>query len=1335
MNRIFVTFMRKLLLFLPIFAGTALPARNYYFQHYDKSDGLAHQTVYCAAQDANGFLWFGTKSGLSRFDGRAFKNYINDTGRPYTLPSNTVNALEVSRDGLLWVGTSEGLCLYDPVKDIFSPFQCAEFTITQSIDGLARDKLGNIWAFSWKGVYLFDRDTGINKFFPTEGSYAPTGIKITQSGRVWILGSDGNIHLFDSTKGEIHSYPVLTEKERIQRVMIFRIMECSGGDLLITTNSMGARRFSPDTGEISTLFTKDASDQPIYIHCVMQNGDDEFWFGTETGVHVYKLGTGFTDHLTKSYENAYSLSDNAIHMLMKDREGGIWVGSFFGGLNYLSNDNTLFEKYLPVDGNGHTKANVIREIIPGPDGMLYVGTEDGGLCRFNPVTKEFRTIDLLQRKEDPLSTNIQSLMLEQNRYLWIGTFDRGIYIMDTLTGKIIRHYEIGDPASGLRSGIVCIRQTSREDILVGTTGGVFLFDRGKDCFLPMKGTNGLIHSIFESHDHRIWIGSLGGGVSCINPDSGSLEATDVPFEERLITAIFEDSEDRMWIGTEGRGLYRFDSVQEKAIQVLPADEFPGIIVYQIVEDAMGSLWVTTSDGLLQYDPQQGITHHFTTANGLPIDQFNYNSSYQTRTGTIYLGTLKGMISFSPENIQVENIFPRVFFTGFWLFDKEIEAYQPHSILQQSILYTDAITLKHDQNTLSLSFAAPSFSISQNTWYRYRLEGIENGWNTTYSPRRVYYTKLPPGKYTFRVQASNNSRSWDTEMSSLEITIRHPFWKTPFAYVLYSLVALTLLLYTLIRSRNALRRKETLQLEKMKDEKQKEILQAKISFFTNITHEIRTPLTLIMGSLNRIRKNGRNDLVNDDNVQVMTKNTQRLLDLVNQLLDFRKIESSSFLLNLVLLNLSRLVEDCHTRFTPLAQVKGVDFSLSVPKDNYEITADKEALIKILSNMLSNALKFCEKTVRMTLSDAEVNGESHVRIRVENDGERIPPQEAEEIFKPFYQYHYEGDLNVSKGSGLGLPLARSLAEMMGGHFYLDETVSDYNSFVLDLPLEPVENHETETETVLPVKEEDTGIPVDFPHQEKHAATLLVVEDDLDIRKFIAEELADRYSILQAGDGREALDLLENHVVSLIISDLMMPVMDGVSFCKSVKSNIKFCHIPIIVLTAKVSLQAHLDVLDAKADAYIEKPFSTEHLVAQVSNLLANRELMRSTFIRSPYAHLSSVASNATDERFLEKMNKYVMTNLSDPSLSVESLAEYMNMSLSTLYRKVKSTTSLSPSDFIRLCRLKKAAELLSEGDMRINEVAEYLSFTSPSYFTTCFTKQFGITPSDFVKRNQP
>ena len=1322
-----------LLIFLFLVVANA-SAENYYFKRYDKENGLSQQTVFCAVQDSRGFLWFGTKVGLNRFDGTKFKNYVSDPEQPNSLPNNTVLALAEAPDGSLWLGTSDGLCTYNPEKDTFAPFTSLDLTIEGSIDNLVFDKQGNLWVINSKGIYCLDIKTGNHRFFSAADFFIPTGITVTQSGSVWILGLDGNIYLFNPQRMDFSSYPILTKEEKTKHILLYKILECSNGDLVVTTDRIGIRRFSPNNGQVEVLFRNDAQNNPIYIHTAIQRNKDEFWLGTESGIHIYQLGVGFIAHLQKSYNDAYSLSDNAIHMLLKDREEGIWVGTFFGGVNYLSNNNTLFDKYLPKDERGNIRANVIREIHPDEDGNLWVGTEDGGLCYFDTQTKTFRALTHLKWEGRSISRNIQCLLVDKNK-IWIGTFDSGIYLLDLASQKIISHFNSENIASGLQvNGIVCFKKTSFNEILVGTMGGLYRYVESENKFEVVPDLNwGLVHSVYEDLEHTLWVVTMGRGLFTFkyNGMHEKMEVKTIPFISNYITTIFEDSRKRLWIGTEGNGIFLYDRTDGTFAQTLSKLDYSGQIIYQIIEDATGILWITTSNGLLHYDPDQKTLSRFTTLNGLPIDQFNYNSGYQDRIGNIYFGSLKGIISFSPENFVKSSEPLKVFFTGFQVFNKEIETYQPDSPLKRSIIFTDKIILRYDQSTFSIDFAIPTYSVAQNVWYRYKLEGVDREWIVSQGPKKLYYTKLPPGKYILHVQASRESGTWAGESSLLTIIVTPPFWNMPLAYFLYGFVTLTVLALLFIRYRKKTKEKERRQIEQLQNEKYKEILQAKISFFTNITHEIRTPLTLIMGSLNRIIKSGEKGLAENENIAVMSKNTQRLLDLVNQLLDFRKIESSTFLMSFVKLDIKHLLEETYSRFTPIAQTRCIDFQLSMPDDDCEIIADKEALIKILSNMLNNAIKFCDHVVEVSLVQMQREDNSIVRIRVNNDGERIPKDVALDIFKPFFQYFGE-DAKVSvKGSGLGLPLAKSLAEMHNGTFYLDESITEINSFVLDLPLE---QHDIAEPEHSPFYKESRSVEGSKDYVHKNMYNILVVDDEIELRQFVCEELAPQYNVLVADNGKQALEILENHVVSLIISDLMMPVMDGIELCKSVKTNIKYCHIPIVVLTAKVSLQAHIDVLESKADAYIEKPFSTEHLLAQVSNLLANRELIRSTFVRSPHAHIISVASNSIDEKFMEKMSDYVMSNLSDSCLSVEGLAEYMNMSMSTLYRKVKAITSLPPNDFIRLCRLKKAAEILAKGDLRINEVAESLGFSTTSYFTSCFMKQFGITPSEFIKLNR-
>lgn len=1318
-------FIKIIFIAILILLSGNITADNYYFKHFGIKEGLSQQTILCAIQDKKGFIWFGTKIGLNRFDGIRFKQYLSNKNNKYSLIDNQIFCMTESTNGVIWIGTANGLCKYDPVKDMFEAFNNEDISINGSIYNLTFDKQENLWVTNSDGIYCLNFRTDKYLFFSSKDYFIPSSITVTKSGSIWFSSLDGNIYLYNQQRQDFYKMSILTEQEKKQHVLIHKMLECPNGDLIIATDRVGVKLFSPNNSDVTTLFKNDSYDNPIYIHTIAQVNEDDFWIGTENGIYIYSLKNGFIKHIQKSYNNEYSLSDNAVHVLLKDREDGIWVGTFFGGVNYLSNDQTFFSRYLPKNNKGEIVANVIREIHSDDNGNLWIGTEDGGLCNFNIKNGMF---DSVKWNNYNINRNIQCLMIDKNN-IWIGTFDNGIYLYDLYNKKIVKHYCTENNSGLLVNSIVSIKKISNNDILIGTMGGLYLYNPFNDNFEQFNDLNwGLVHSIYEDLNKTIWIGTMGRGLFKIKNDSNPKYVEHVPFVSDYITTINEDSRKRLWIGTEGNGFFLYDRQKENAISTLSSNEYnSGNIVYQIIEDASGILWITTSKGLLYYDVERNIINNFTTINGLHLEQFNYNSSYLDLVGNIYLGTVNGMISFSPEKlINSVNKPLEVLYTGFYLYDKEVDTKQFNLLSNKSVIFTKEIVLPYDQSTFSIDYSALNYSTSQDIWYRYKLHGVDFEWNINKGPRRLYYTKLPPGKYLLQVQASMNNQKWENKITDLTIIVTPPFWQTPFFYSMYFVLITLTLIAIYVKYKKKIKIREIYQIEKIQNEKYKESLLSKINFFTNIAHEIRTPLTLIMGSLNRIVKYEKGN-VEDDNIIVMKKSTQRLLDLVNQLLDFRKVESSVFLMSFVTLNLNHLLKETYTRFTPIIKNKNINFNIEYPNEDLEVVADKEAILKILSNLFNNAIKFCDNTINVYLKKVSKNNELVARIRIDNDGNKIPSNKIEEIFKPFYQCIE--NINVpSNGSGLGLPLARSLVKMHNGELYLDPLITDMNSFVVDLPLE---QHNYESIETSPYYVEN--IKHDNAKSDNKKYTLLIVEDEPEVRRFICEELISEYNILVAENGKVALELLEEHVVSLIISDLMMPVMDGISLCKSVKSNVKYCHIPIVILTAKVSLQAHIEVLESKADAYIEKPFSTEHLLVQIENLLSNRELMKTTFVNSPHAHIIGVASNSIDKKFIERMNNYVINNLSTNNLSVETLAEYMNMSVSTLYRKVKAITSLAPNDYIRLCRLKKAAELLAKGDLRINEVASKLGFSTTSYFTSCFLKQFGLTPSEFVKLN--
>jgi len=743
----------------------------------------------------------------------------------------------------------------------------------------------------------------------------------------------------------------------------------------------------------------------------------------------------------------------------------------------------------------------------------------------------------------------------------------------------------------------------------------------------------------------------------------------------------------------------------------------------MIEDKQGNLWITTNYGLICFNPDTDSKHVYTTANGLLSNQFNFQSGYRDKKGRIYLGSINGFIVFDPETFVENTFLPPVVITDFYLFNKRLSVGSPASPLEKSITYSNQIELDANQNSFSLQVAALSYQAPEMNRLEYKLEGYDREWYAVGRNSMINYSNLPYGSYTLRIKGSNSDGKWNEVERVLDIRIRPPFYLSTWAYVIYVVLALCSLaaIIHFFRRRTQMKHQQT--MEKFEREKERELYTAKIDFFTNVAHEIRTPLTLIKSPLeNVLTSKSVSDDIRDD-LEIMDMNTNRLLDLVNQLLDFRKTETQGFKLDFVEYNVSDILQNTYKRFKPLARQKGLELTIDYPENLYALV-DKEGLTKIFSNMLTNAIKYSETYIhtRLYVKDEKI------MFSVCNDGHVVPAEMREEIFKPFIQYK-GGVLSAVSGTGIGLALARSLAELHEGTLRMDDSMEN-NCFLLSLPLKYAQAAKIEQQEQV-INEESSEKRIAETVSKQFRYTLLVVEDSLEMQSFVVKQLSSEYQVLTAMNGVEALRILEEQTVHLIISDIMMPEMDGLELCERLRSELDYSHIPIILLTAKTTLQAKIEGMKLGADVYIEKPFSVEYLRVCVSNLLSNREKLRVSFVHSPFVQTNTMAMTKADEAFLKTLKEIVVENMQNPDFCLDDMANLLNMSRSSLNRKIKGILDMTPNDYIRLERLKKAAELLNEGECKINEVCYMTGFNTPSYFTKCFQKQFGILPKDFVK----
>lgn len=1302
--------------FLFLLAAPAA-AQDYYFKNYQVYDGLSSNTITSILQDSKGFMWFGTRNGLNRFDGTAFKIYRNNPQDSLTLGSNSILSLAEDENGVLWIGTYKGIYLYDPVKEIFTAFNRLPAGETRYIN---TDHAGNIWIVNDFTLSRYNcRDQRIENY--TTDSNRVIALSVTATGVVWIATNYGSLKKHIPATNTFQSFDISSIQQK-QLTFIQDVYPVTDSTLLVGTMNQ-LLLYNLRSNRLQDILPKAGS---VQTHKIIRQQGDEFWIGTETGIYIVNLQTGSSQLLQKENSDPYSITDNVIYSFYKDAEGGTWIGSFFGGINYYSSHLNRFKKYFPYKGQNNISGNLVHEISEDSLGNLWIGTEDAGLNKLELATGRISSFRPDGRPGSIAYQNLHGLVADGN-YLWIGTYEHGLDKMDIRTGKVVRHYTSQN--SSLQGNfIVSLYKTAGGEILVGTWNGLFRYNRQKDHFIRDSFFTSQIQSIHEDKDGTIWIGSYGNGVFFHNAGTGKQgnlrhdASNDNSLPNNYVNNVYQDRHQNLWISTEA-GLCKYDRKSNQIVRFMKnglADKQ----VFRVLEDNSGILWVSTSKGLLSLDPVSGNNKTYTTVNGLLSEQFNYNSSHKSKNGNLYFGTVKGMISFNPSLFPKEDYVPPVFITGLQVNNKDVEPGKEGSPLKASILYTKSIELPHDRSSLSFEIAALSYVTPEANEYAYMMEGLDKEWTFLKSNRRIFYTKLPPGLYTLRVKGSGNGEVWNQEETILRIRVLPPWWTSPWAYTLYAFVLLSVLSVILRYYHMAMKEKNQRKIETLEIEKEREIYNAKIEFFTNVAHEIRTPLTLIKLPLDKLLHSEKDNLSLSESLTMMKKNTNRLIELTDQLLDFRKAEANNFSLSFVRTDISELLKDLFNAFKPAAEQKKLSLRLELPRMPLYASVDPEAFRKIVSNLFNNAIKYADSLVIVRL--LAFNSEDKVfHIEFRNDGNIIPPELNEKIFEPFYRIK---ETSRQAGTGIGLPLARSLAELHKGILELKDSRENMNVFQLSIPIHQeneinLQEYEAfETDSYEEVKSAELEDP--------EKMSLLLVEDNKEILQFIQRELSGQYNIHRTHNGEEALEILANENIELVISDIMMPVMDGIELCRRMKTDIQYSHIPIILLTARNTLNSKIEGLEVGADAYIEKPFSFEHLQAQINNLAANRRIIREYFAKSPLAHIKGMASSKADKGFLEELDRIIQTHITDMELDVDKLSRLMNMSRTSFYRKIKGLSDLTPNELINISRLKKAAELLASGEHKINEVAGMVGYTINSNFSRDFHKQFGESPSSYL-----
>lgn len=1300
-------------------------AESYYFSRLDVNDGLSQNCVNAIIQDRTGFMWFGTRDGLNRYDGTAFKVFRNDFSGD-GLTNNFITSLYEHDDGCIYIGTDMGVCIYDPESEHIKPFSIEAGNgqgIRNIVTMIGAGRQGHIMISSHNyGLFDYDVENGTLTNWPFKKYGDVKDFFVDGTGRIWIAFW-GGLYFTDGDLASLQEFR-RPDGNRLGISAISKILLGSHGRLYVASENDGVHEISLRDGQVRKLRLED-NVKNIFVRTLMQSGDSRLWIGSESGVYIYDTSDDSCIRLYNKPFDPYSISDNAIYSIFMDRDNGIWIGSFFGGINHISGHSPHFSKYYPSSVKGSIEGYRIREIC-GKGDELWIGTEDAGLFRYDRKTKDFTSFGPSHEFR-----NIHGLCLDGND-LWVGTFGNGVRVIDTETGRM-RTYMADDKPLTIRDNYVfSIHRTSIGHIYIGTANTLIRHDVRDGSFTRIRELDGnLIYDIYEDSDGNLWVATYSNGIFlhdamldswrhyAHSDDYGSL-----PTDK--ILSIFEDSMKRIWVTTQGGGVCRMIPGEEHFEAFNSTDGLPNDVVFQIQEDKEGMFWMTTNKGLVHFDPQRmEVLKVYTMADGLLDGQFNYKSSYQDSDGEIYFGMTSGMVSFKSEDLHERIHNPSLFITDFFLFNKPVLVGTEDSPLQKSITFTDKLVLRHDQNTFSFKIASLNYCNPMSEHPVYRLEGMDSDWIPVPETWTVSYSLLPYGRYTLCIRSGDQQHG---EERRIEIEIRPPFWLTKTAFAIYLLLfcSTAWFLWTYVNRRNALKRQ--IMMDKFTQGKEKELYESRINFFIRIAHEIRTPLTLIKGPLESVLAKGAiADKESEEDLIIMQKNVNRLHDLTNQLLDFRNAGDEGMVLDYVHCDVVEAAKEIFTRFNPLARQKGFNFLFESTEDSFVAAIDREVFTKIVSNLLSNAIKYGKGQITVHL---ECPGDSQrFCLWVENEGEPVPDEMMDGIFKPFVRYTSGRNSNIP-GVGIGLPMSRFLAERHGGTL-TGRNMDGKMRFILDLPVE----QEKAFDIMQQPDMDEPDINEDFPHADDGRPTILVVEDDIQLQKFTSRHLGKRYGVLVAGNGEEALKLLSGHLVDIVVSDVMMPVMDGMELCRKIKSDMDYCHIPVILLTARTLEASKIEGAEAGADRYMAKPFSMEYLFAVIDNILRNRDKLKSLFTQYPTDSLSDMTKlPKADEEFLARVHEIIREQMADSELKMTSIAEQLHMSRTNFYRKIKGVLDLSPNEYLRIERLKEAAHLLSEGDYQVSEVCYMVGFNSLSYFSKRFYEQFGVLPKDYHSSRQ-
>ena len=1346
------------------------------FKHITINDGLSQNAVFAIMKDSRGFMWFGTKDGLNKYNGYNFLIYQHNPFDTTTLSANYITSIFEDSSGLIWVGTYDrGINVYDRSKEIFHRVDLGKDGLslrnTFEIKAIDEDSQGNIW-IATSGDGLFRVKVNQENFeFTIKRFIRETGNKNSlSSNQVFSMSCDKNDVLWLGTINGLTQFDIKSGKftNRIISTKNPKAPETAGQDA------------------ISAMYETD-------------NGT--LWLGMTGGLVKFNKTDWSYQYFPHRFD-VFRYGWGNIVGIDQDKDGNLWLASP-AELMKFDVAKEIYSSFTHDPFKPQTISfNSVSSVYIDNSEILWVGTTGMGIDFYDPKANRFPVFEIKPGQESrTTSFSVRSILEDDDGDVWVS--GEVLYKWERKTGKI-RSFEksSNEPEAFGNTAIFSMIQARDGHIWAATTEGLFRYhpktenvrlykyDESKNDGIPQSE----VYTVYEDREGRIWIATQKYLSRLTNAESGEFHSVSYhfgpPFYEQVRPVIFQDENLRMWLGTKyglfrfnsenetftlydndpvrstslinnlvksicadpvfperylwigtGGGLSRFDTESETFFYYTEENGLPNNVIYGILPDDQKNLWISTNKGLSRFSPQSGVFRNFDINDGLQSNEFNTGAYYSSKSGELFFGGIKGFNYFFPSNITDNTNIPNVVLTKIKVGDKAVSFKTDPHILRKSVEQTEEIVLSHNDDIVSFEFAAPEFSAPEKNRYAYKLDNFNDKWFYTDGERIATYTHLPPGEYTFRVKAANSDGVWNEVGLAVNLIVKPPWTRTWIAYILFGL-GLFLLTYFIRRyEMNRIKLSNQLKIEKVSTDTLRQLDQLKSQFFANISHEFRTPLTLILGQIESVMSSPV-DMKEKTKLQAANRNARRLLTLINQLLDLSKLESGSMDLNVKKLNIVSFLKSLLYSFESLADSQNVSLKFESDSENIQVVFDLDKMEKVFYNLVSNAFKFTRENGEVKVV-IKIIDSLYLEIRVEDTGLGIPAEHLPNIFDRFYQVDNSLTRNYD-GSGIGLALVKELVELHKGIVTVNSKAGEGSVFSVRLPFgEQKQENKTDENTVVNpdfstmiyleeeiVKTEKLAAETEKPSIDNREI-VLIVEDNSDVRAYIREQLEADYRVKEAENGEEGMLMAQEILPDLIVTDLMMPKVNGFQFCKAVRGDEKTSHIPIVMLTAKAGFDDKIEGLEIGVDDYITKPFSAKELKVRVRNLVNQRRLLRSRFKTATVIKPSEVTATSVDQLFLEKVIKTIEANFENQDFTPESLAETVNMSVSQLNRKLNALIEQPAGQLMRSLRLQRAADLLKQKAGSVSEICYQLDFNDPAYFSRAFKKQFGCSPSEFVK----